>query len=56
MDVTEPISQLPNQTNPEIMTAIQELAKQLSEMREEIRVLKETTQKTIYPLDNNITI
>lgn len=56
MDVTEPISQSPNQTNLEIMTAIQELAKQLAEMREEIRVLKETTQKTIYPLHNNITI
>lgn len=56
MDVTEPISQLPNQTNQEIMTAIQELAKQLAEMREEIRVLKETTQRTIYTLDNNITL
>jgi hypothetical protein len=44
--VAEPMSQLPNQTNPEVMAAIQELAKQLAEMREEIRVLKETATIT----------
>ncbi len=56
MDITEPISQSPNQTTQEVMAAIQELAKQLAEMREEIRVLKETARGTIYPLDNNLTL
>jgi MinD-like ATPase involved in chromosome partitioning or flagellar assembly len=43
--VAEPVPQLPKSSNQEVMTAIQELAKQLAELREEIRVLKETTTK-----------
>jgi hypothetical protein len=43
--VAEPVPQLPKSSNQEVMTAIQELAKQLAELREEIRVLKETATK-----------
>jgi hypothetical protein len=46
-NVAEEVQTLPKSSNTvstDVMTAIRELAKQLTELKEEIRVLKETTQ------------